>query len=350
MNLAAWIRSKDALLEESDFLALDALSLAWTTYFDYSGVTFPISTKALALRRFAHELTKRNQTFVPQKTCDFMDAFLHSPRYQNVVFVEEKEVRGEGGAQFFAFLFHIGDRFVLAFEGTDTSSLGWKEDFMLTYCEGIPSYPHALAYVKDVMKRFEGEFILVGHSKGGNVASYVLSQLEDDSRILKVYSFEGPGFYRKDLFDGKTERLAKVEKYVPQTAMVGVVLSPFAVPHIVRSRDLFVFQHNAIEWVIKGDSFVETKSRTLFSKGFERSMNAWISNLSNAEKERFTSIFFETFEKAGVKDFNDFFTHLFTAFPDLKKNYLSLSKEDRAFFRKTLGTFWKSSAKSLFGY
>lgn len=349
MNLATYIRKHEEPLKPEEFSHLDALSLCWATYFDYSGIEFPIAVKTLALQPFAWQLEERNQTFVPNNTANFMDAFLHSPRYQDVVILECKEVRDEDAkVQFFAFLFALGERLFIAFEGTDTTFLGWQEDFMLTYRDGIGSYPHALAYVEDVLSRYEGSVDLMGHSKGGNVAAYVLSQLTDDSRIGKVYSYEGPGFYREDIFEGKRERLAKVEKYIPQCAIVGVILSSYANARIVRSKDFVIFQHNAIEWVIKGNDFVYAKKRTATSRTIEASVNSWIRGLSVEDKERFTELFFQTFSKLGIHDFRAFLSNIFVKFPELHKAYSCLDKEDKKLFRKVFGVLFKTVAWNIF--
>lgn len=348
MRLSSFIRKSEECVSKDSFSPLDALALCWTTYFSYEGVRFPIAAKELAFRPFASELWKRNQTFVPKETADFMDAFLHSPRYQDVVFLEAKEVRDEEKAtQFFAFVFAVEDLIVLAFEGTDTSSLGWKEDFMLTYCEGIPSYDHATAYAKDVLSRYEGDVILAGHSKGGNVATYVLSALEDDARIQRVYSFEGPGFYRRDIFKNHPERQSKIKKYVPQGSIVGVLLSDETKLHIVRSYDFGIFQHNAILWPIRDGHFLAMRRRTLLSHGTESAINGWLEALSNEEKKRFTILFFDAFTRIGVDDFRPFFQQFLIRFPALSKVYRTMEKEDRALFRKVARTLFSESLSAL---
>ena len=93
------------------------------------------------------------------------------------------------------FLLDDGTMF-LAFRGTDNSLVGWKEDFKMTFQQTIPAQRLAQQYVRSVALEFPGDMILGGHSKGGNLAVFSAARSSPmiQSRIVKVYNNDGPGF------------------------------------------------------------------------------------------------------------------------------------------------------------
>lgn len=119
-------------------------------------------------------------------------------RYKNLkLFGYVNDIDLEMQKQFAAMVYKINlDTYVIAFRGTDDSIIGWKEDFHMTYMEHVPAQQTAVHYVQKVMKAFpKATFILTGHSKGGNLATYASSQVEPalQDRIKQIYSFDAPG-------------------------------------------------------------------------------------------------------------------------------------------------------------
>ena len=58
----------------------------------------------------------------------------------------------------------------IAFRGTDTSLIGWKEDFNMSFMDQVPAQKLALSYLKDVASIIKCPLRVGGHSKGGNLA------------------------------------------------------------------------------------------------------------------------------------------------------------------------------------
>ncbi|MGT2877364.1 lipase [Streptococcus gallolyticus] len=70
--------------------------------------------------------------------------------------------------QFSATTFKIApDLYYIAFRGTNSTFVGWKEDFNLSYMNAIPSQTAAVAYVEHIISKYGGTHYLGGHSKGG---------------------------------------------------------------------------------------------------------------------------------------------------------------------------------------
>ena len=118
-------------------------------------------------------------------------------RYQSV-FDETQEI------QFAAVTMQLPDgSLFLAFRGTDSSIIGWKEDMKLTYLDEVPSQNLAWKYARDIYERYcvrKGLFrrrqqlavplYLGGHSKGGNLAMYVaIREQTIQPAITRVYNY-----------------------------------------------------------------------------------------------------------------------------------------------------------------
>ena len=93
--------------------------------------------------------------------------------------------------------------------------------------------------------------IVVGHSKGGNMAAYAAMRLDATSQKLgdlvsKIYSMDGPGF-ASDVVDTSVfaNVSSRIEKVVPQSAFIGLIMDT-GVPYKVTFADsIGLMQHLA---------------------------------------------------------------------------------------------------------
>ena len=90
-----------------------------------------------------------------------------------------------------------GARFV-SYRGTDSTLVGWKEDFNMSYQTPVPAQRSAAEYLSDALRRWGGPLRLGGHSKGGNLAVYAAAacRLRSVSSPLLRCTF-AHGFYRE---------------------------------------------------------------------------------------------------------------------------------------------------------
>ena len=66
----------------------------------------------------------------------------------------------------------------------------------MTYMDHVPAQKRAASYLQHVMKEFpKGRFLVAGHSKGGNLATYACSYLPDSlfEWVDAIYSYDAPG-------------------------------------------------------------------------------------------------------------------------------------------------------------
>lgn len=332
MNILGYVKSNQLSFKELSFSPVDALLISWISYFDYDPLKdkFPITIKEINDISYYHKLEPYYGSFIAKTSRKIMNALTSSNRFKEARILDfEQKLDKNIDTQFGAIAVALDNKIIVAFRGTDPSYVGWKEDFTLSYKDGINSYALAKAFLNKILEQYDEDIILCGHSKGGNIVTYLLSSLENTDRIAFTYCFDGPGFRNTNLFKEKEDRLERYAKIVPQSSFVGVLFSNETDMEIIKSRNVMMLQHNPLEWVIKNNEFVYVKKRTFTSKYLDRAVNSWIESLDETQRERFTLIIFNELDKFEAKDFTTFFLKIFKQIKPVCKAYIHLNKEDR---------------------
>mgnify|MGYP004473712411 CR=1 FL=1 len=153
-------------------------------------------------------------------------------------------------------------------------------------------------------------FYLGGHSKGGNIAEYVMLSASDEarSRIAAAYSFDGPGFM-ESAFDAVEFKAAslKLHKLMPQDSIIGTILYSEAPFEVVQSSELGFRQHDLFSWEVIDDAFVRRAGLTAASQVFDAATNRWLRSYSEQEKREFVTALFDSAEASGALDVNMLF-------------------------------------------
>lgn len=293
----------DLLLKKGESIKLKNLKIEDPTKFYYGSVDHAHSKVLLELM---------------MKAKRYKDITIYNP----VLYVDKKTYE-----QFFAitFIFPNNEAYI-AYRGTDISILGWKEDFMIAYQDDFPSQKRAAKYLKEVLSTLPGNFYLGGHSKGGNLAIYSALSLKEKERLIKVYSFDGPGLrtnVENDIDFLISE--GKVAKYLTNNDVVGVVYNRIKSAKIVYATGLLLGGHDPFSWKVRNKSpeLSLAKDRTIFSKKHEEAMMNWMHNMSDEDKNLACNMIM------------DFFSESETVY-DLLKNLLkNLTKGSKIFAHYT---------------
>ena len=73
----------------------------------------------------------------------------------------------------------------------------------------------------------KGRFLVAGHSKGGNLATYACSYLPDSlfERVDAIYSYDAPGLNKAIIeTEGYQRTSPNIRRFVPQGSIVGMML------------------------------------------------------------------------------------------------------------------------------
>ncbi len=169
--------------------------------------------------------------------------------YKNIFDVEKE-------TQFAAITYMLDDGSAfLTFRGTDKTIIGWKEDFNMAYQNSIPAQRLARAYVQHFAMESDRILRVGGHSKGGNLAIYASSTVDENiqNRILEVYNQDGPGFREYMLEDeGYLRLIPKIHTFLPQSSIFGILMVHKEPCTIIKSRYVGIMQHDPYNWEVMG--------------------------------------------------------------------------------------------------
>ena len=220
------------------------------------------------------------------------------PRYADMMVYAVHSVFNERPAvQFCGGTFVLSDgTIVVCFRGTDDSIVGWKEDVDIYTKHGIPSHQLSVDYLKAVCEKFpEGDIIVCGHSKGGNVALY--SALASDKairdRIVTLYNNEGPGFdtYAWYSTPAYKELLPRYKHFIPTSALIGVMLAHDNDYEVIKSKRLLgPLQHDISFLRTQGDRFERAKDLNLLGKFCDKFLNRLIFGIDEGQARSFDKV------------------------------------------------------------
>ena len=238
-------------------------------------------------------LMRSTKRFGPIKMCNFV----------NVIDPETE-------LQFSAVTFLLGNgTAVVTYRGTDDTLIGWKEDMNMCFLPVVPAQLKAVEYLHTVAKTHQGNIILAGHSKGGNLAVYAAVHCAPSirERITAVYSNDGPGFGRNILDDPDYQQMRpRICNLVPHSSVVGMLLEHDENFTVVKSRQKSgLLQHNGLSWEIMGNSFVHLEDVTADSRKIDRTVNQWIREMTPEQREEFAEAVYQLFSVDGAQTLTD---------------------------------------------
>lgn len=169
----------------------------------------------------------------------------------------------------------------------------------MSFQESIPAQRLAEQYTRDFAGMTTVPLYLTGHSKGGNLAVFAAATGGTwvQNRILAVFNQDGPGFLEHiTKSEGYIRILPKIKTYVPQSSIIGMVLS-HQEPHIIiHSKQLGIMQHDLYSWEVMGADFLLAESMTADSRFWEQTFRGWIDGMKPEERSHFFDTLFRLLE------------------------------------------------------
>lgn len=232
------------------------------------------------------------------------------PRYKNaLVYRYVNEFDPSISKQFAAVTLLLEDGTAFAsFRGTDSTLVGWKEDFMLTFTTPVPAQERAARYLNEIAQMLSCPLRVGGHSKGGNLAVYAAAFCEPQvrSRITEVYTCDGPGFEKSTLQSEQYRSLLpRVRRFLPESSVVGLLMEQDSDYLVIDSTALGVYQHNPYTWKTEGDHFL-TKDKLNFSgEMLGEAQRAWFNSLSPDQLRDFADTLFDVLTASNPRTLRD---------------------------------------------
>lgn len=328
-----------------NFTSVDSLILSWMSY-----LHFPNSQKDIhgwTGIRFSELFCAEyfpsmfEAIWDPESTQRLFTAMVASPRYRNIQilgFTEETDIITE--KQFAAVTFQLTEQLCyISFRGTDSTLVGWKEDFNMAFQYPIPSQESAVTYLSEASQHCSGYIKVGGHSKGGNLAVYAAANSTDEirQRIHKIYSHDGPGFLENVLHTENFYSInSKIEKTLPQSSLVGMLLEQQEDFCIVKSKRLSVWQHDPFSWEIDDQNFCYLQQLTPDARYLNRTLHLWICGLSIEERERFVDALFAVVAINDAKTWKELLSDWQKNLPATVNALTRLNPETKKFLLQTV--------------
>lgn len=221
------------------------------------------------------------------------------------LFIPEQET------QFAAMTFLLDDgSLFLAFRGTDSTLVGWKEDFNMTFQQTIPAQRLAQQYVREVSMEYAAPMRLGGHSKGGNLAVFAAARSSPmiQQRILEVYNNDGPGFTKYLMGDpGYLAMVPRIKTFIPQSSVIGMLLEHEEPYTVIRSKNVGLLQHDLYSWELLGRQFIPMESLTESSYFLDATIKTWFAEMTNQERNQLVDVMFALLGSGGADHATDIF-------------------------------------------
>lgn len=317
MNVIDYLSWRGDLSFAKDELnEVDALIFAWLSYYQFENFDRKlIVNQKLKDVPIVLENSKIRNILPYNSASILLDKAVKTSRYQNIKITDFQNIFDTNQTiQFFAISFEIDQNTdVIAFRGTDISAIGWKEDCYLALLDKTGAQDLALQFLENQPK--DKKLIVVGHSKGGNLALFAsIFAKENQKNISAIYNFDGPGFREK--MQEKAEYLAiknKIKTYIPSSSIVGMLLEHEENFEVIKSKGLLALQHDSMLWQVLGNQFEKELENNFFSQTFNKAFASFLN----------------------CKEFDDNVKKDFVETIFLNKNNLNFNKEKIENLKKT---------------
>jgi len=301
----------DLQIKDYPFNEVDALILSELVYIHFENIVPGLGEEGCITIREAnakYEKSTVREMFYYKEKENLFDVLAFCPRFADMTLcnyvstLDEKEQE-----QFAAMHINVSPSLTfVAFRGTDSTVVGWREDLNMSFMMPVPAQKSAVEYVEQTAKGLFKKYSFGGHSKGGNLAVYsgVFCNPRIQKKIVQIYNFDGPGFNRKMVNDEAYKRVEnRISTFVPEQSIVGLLMEHEEDYKVVESTEFAILQHEGFSWVIDRDEFVLVEDVDKFSKSLSLTLKAWLAEMNPAERKAVVDAFFDVFVNAGINDF-----------------------------------------------
>ena len=359
-NIIEYAQSNMNTMAQQPFNAVDSLVLSQLSYLRFERIVPLISGRAAPVKM--GELLKAELfDSIFQNLLDvennkrFLFVMAASPRFRNIDMnyytnlydpVLEK--------QFSAVAFLLDDRTAyIAFRGTDSTFIGWKEDFNMAYTSPIPSQEASVSYINAVAKKIPRTVKLRtgGHSKGGNLAVYAAIKCapEVQKRIISVYNHDGPGF-KDSLFEsaGFLKIKDRIHTTLPEESLVGMLLQHHEDYTVIKSRRHGIMQHDPFSWNIENDDFVYTDQIKSGAMHRNKALNDWLNQMTEEKRKQIVDVLFQIIDTPAADNLHELSDDWRGNVGAMLGAFKNIDAETRKFVSQAIGELAKLSLKNMF--
>lgn len=345
----------DVPFSVASFNDADNLILSELAYADFSGIVSrdPVPLPTVCEDFFASHSREElsSSTSFTARAPLLMDLMITGSRFGNMRICHHvSELDAEKTAQMSATTFLLDDgKAYVAFRGTDSTLIGWREDFDIGCLTETSGQQNAVDYLEQVAADLDIPLRVGGHSKGGNFAVYAASfcSSQTQARIETVYSNDAPGF-RNEVIElpGFQRILPRIIRIVPDTSIIGMLLSHRSAYKVVKSSAFGILQHDAFSWDVNRDGFVEAELSNT-GRFFDQVLDSWIDGMDDQTRTSVTDTIFSIFESTGADTFHEMSRQKWKSAEAIFSSFFSMPSDKQAELKKLTGTLIKKGGQAI---
>lgn len=346
----------DLPFSAAPFNEVDALILAELSYFPAEGIVPSDMAKSISIAelrdRFNADSVPSEMRIISfEQDVELVNKLAESRRFDGMRLTGYVNIIDPTKDLQFAALTCIFEKFVyVAFRGTDSTLAGWKEDCNISFMQETASQRMAVDHITENFGGRDDVLVFGGHSKGGNLAVYAAAFCDESirRRIRAIFAFDSPGFMEE--VAASQEYLAvthKIFSVIPQSSLVGQLLSGSAEPRIVKSSASGIMQHLAFSWQVTRSGFDYAEELSKLGVLINKTMTGWVSSLDESERQSFVEAVFTVLEAAESETINEISSNKRKSFSAILKALKKLPAEQRAAAKKALSQLATYGKKAL---
>lgn len=340
-NIIDYMKSRGNLpLKKSALNEIDILILSRISYLPFEKMKLNKKDTLSNLRN--QFLNLKKEDYIQYEDILLIEQLSESKRFKDLIlsdFFQKIDLIEE--QQFAAITIKLPENEVfVSYRGTDSTIVGWKEDFNMSFMTNVPSQIEGVKYLSRIAKKYPFKKIRIGgHSKGGNVAVYsgAFANRKIKSRIIEITNADGPGFdsaiINKKEF---TEIVDKIHTLIPQSSIIGRVLEHEEKYEVVKSVQKGIMQHDIYSWEIEGNKFVRISEMTNGSEVINKIIRDWLKSTTVEQRKNFVNIIYDALSTTNITSVNDFSSQLLKNIPIITETYKNISANDRKQINKML--------------
>ena len=308
MNIIDYIKkNRDKTFREYPFNEIDNLIFSLLTYIDFTNIVPAFKNGKITLKEAAEKLHKEKKNYRGMfigNTFKMIEIMKDSKRYKDTLLYNYMKVVNDD-MQFGAMTMKLPDKSIyISFAGTDTSIIGWEEDFKMTYLYPGASQKYASIYLNKTIGLLDKTIRIGGHSKGGNLAicAAMNAHFWIRRKVVKITNFDGPGFLKSEIESKAYKKIEpKIKMVVPKESIIGMLLYHTPDYIVVKSKGLSILQHDAFNWQCKDTKLIrDTQSKR--SKALQQKLTKKLEELSLKERINLVQNLFNIFKNNNIKD------------------------------------------------
>ncbi len=344
------------MLSEKPFSEVDNLILSELAYVNMSWIMPEEAGASISLRELCkrYEESGNSFTFSVNNPEPLLKSAAASRRFGDMRlmnFCESTDVKKQ--LQFSAVTFELSDgTCYISFRGTDATIAGWHEDCNFSFLESTPGQLESVRYINETAKLTDGKLRVGGHSKGGNFAVYGSAFCDEkirEERITEIYNNDGPGF--NDRIVSKAEYravLPKVIKIIPESSLVGLLLSGMEDRIIIKSSAKGIFQHDPYSWCVDGDRFERAVGLSAESAFTDQALHKWIGSLDDSQRKLIVTSLFDSIKASGAQTLDEIKQNKIESYNAMLRAAAQFPFERRAELMKLMGGLAMTSGELFF--